>query len=455
MSPAVSRLTHAAAVAAMLAVAACSAAPADAGSQAGGARGGGGAGGPGGGRGGAITLSASDIAVVRRSTMEEGTAVTGDLRPLETVDVRSRIDADLDGVYAREGQPVTAGQLLARFDDSQQASALRSAQASVASAKVALTTAEWNETQTRELFKQGAVAEQVLRAAQQATAAARAQLAAADAALRAASDTQEYTRVVSPITGIVDKRDAEVGEHIARGASLFTVVRNAVLELTAAVPARQASGIVPGQVVRFHVEGQPYEGRVARVSPTIDPVSRSVTVYVQMPNPGGAIKGGTFATGRVVRRVLDKALVLPAAALRQRPTTGAPFVYTVSGDHVSEANLQLGATDDAQEVVEVVGGLNEGDRVIVGNVGMLGAGMRVQVLGGEAAGPGGSGGAGGSRSGGRPGQPGAAPAEVAGKPAPNRGPAATKSPAAPAPAPDKLGARRSGRAPDQMPTSQR
>ena len=384
-------LIRAAAVAALVSVAACSAAPADSASGSAGSKAGpGGAGGPGGRGAGAITLSATDVSTVQRSSMEEGTAVTGNLRPLETVDVRARIEGELDAVYVREGQPVSSGQVLARFDDAQQASSLRSAQAAVASAKVDLSTTQWNEDQTRELFKQGAVAEQVLKSAEQATAASRARLAAADAALRAASDTQVYTRVVAPISGIVATRSAENGEHITRGATLFTVVRNDVLELTAAVPAGQANGIVPGQTVRFQVDAQDYRGKVARVSPTIDPLSRSVTVYVQMNNPGGAIKGGTFATGRVVRRVLPAALVIPSAALRQRPNTGAPFVYKVASDRVAEADVKIGASDDAQELVEVLDGLDEGDRIIVGNVGMLGKGMRVTVLGTETrGGPGG------------------------------------------------------------------
>lgn len=390
---------RAAALAALTSAAACSAAPADSAAGSAGSKAGkGGPGGPGG-RGGAITLSAGDVSTVQRASLEEGTAVTGDLRPLETVDVRARIEGDLQAVYVREGQPVSAGQLMARFDDAQQASMLRSAQAAVASARVDLSTAQWNEEQTRELFKQGAVAEQALKAAEQATAASRARLAAADAALRAALDTQTYTRVVAPLGGIVATRSVESGEHVARGAALFSVVRNDVLELTAAVPARQANGIVPGQLVRFRVDGRDYQGKVARVSPTIDPLSRSVTVYVQMINPGGAIKGGTFATGRVVRQVLPAVLVIPSAALRQRPNSGTPFVYKVAGDRVAEADVKLGASDDAQEVVQVLDGLNEGDRIIVGNVGMLGKGMRVQVLGSERGGGRGPGG------GSRPGRP--------------------------------------------------
>ncbi len=394
------KLMRAATVTALLLTVACSGASGDDGNA---AKGGAGGPGGGGGRGSAITLSLSDIAPARRLSMEEATPVTGNLRPVETVEVRARLEGDLASVSAREGQPVHAGEVLARFEDSQQASSLRSVQAAVASAKVDLSTAEWNLTQTRELFHQGAVAEQVLKTAEQGSAASAARMAAAEAELRAASQVQTDTRVVAPVTGIVEKREAENGEHIARGTLMFTVVRNEVLELTAAIPARLANGIVPGQTVHFDVEGKPRNGKVARVSPTIDPLSRSITVYAQVLNPGGTIKGGTFATGRVVRRVLQDALTVPSAAVRQRPNTGSPFIYKVANDRVAEADVTLGAADEAQQLVEVLSGVQDGDRVIVGNVGMLGKGMRVQVLGGETGGPGAPGG----RRGGRPGPGGA------------------------------------------------
>ena len=97
------------------------------------------------------------------------------------------------------------------------------------------------------------------------------------------------------------------------GATLFTLVRNDQLELAASVPARQANAIVPGQAVRFVADGQALEGRVARVSPTINTASRSIAVYLQVANPGGRLKGNTFATGRIIGRTIADALVVPAA----------------------------------------------------------------------------------------------------------------------------------------------
>src|SRR5438552_3632159 len=75
-----------------------------------------------------ITLAPGDIATVAKETIEEGTPITGDLKPIETVDVRARLEGDLLGVYVREGQRVLAGQLLARFDAGEQQSAEQSAQ---------------------------------------------------------------------------------------------------------------------------------------------------------------------------------------------------------------------------------------------------------------------------------------------------------------------------------------
>ncbi len=138
-----------------------------------------------------------------------------------------------------------------------------------------------------------------------------------------------------------------------------------------------------------------------------------------------SIKRPVFAT------MMMLALVVPASAIHQRPNTGAPYVYLVAGDAVAESDVTLGANDDAQELVEVLSGVNEGDQVIVGNVGMLGKGMRVQVLGTEGPGRTGAPGARGvrGRSGG-PEQPGPSPGPGPNGPGRTRGPQANVGPEA-------------------------
>jgi RND family efflux transporter MFP subunit len=336
-------------------------------------------GGPGGDGGPSVALSTEDVATVRRAPIEASVPLTGDLRPIETVDVRARIEGDIIGVYVREGANVRQGQLLALFEAGDQESARQSALASRASAQSALSTAQWNLEQSRELLKAGAVPEIDVRTAEQAVASARAQVAAAEAQVRATSTESRDTRVVAPTNGVVERRLVESGEHVTRGTPLFTVVRTDALELAATVPARYASQVRTGMVTRFTADGRSIEGRVVRVSPTIDPATRSITVYVQVPNPGGSIKGGTFVSGRIVGRTVPEALVIPSAAIRQSED-GTPFVYAIVNETVDQKPVQVGLVDDGTGIAEILSGLEEGDRVIVGNVGTLGRGMHVRVV---------------------------------------------------------------------------
>jgi RND family efflux transporter MFP subunit len=330
-----------------------------------------------------ITLASTDVATVAPTTIEDGVALTGDLNPIETIDVRARLEGDLTGVYVREGEQVGAGQLMARFEASEQESGRKSAEADRVAAESDLANAQWTLDQNAQLLKAGAIAQQVYKNSQQAVASARARVAAAEARLRATGNMERDTRVVAPAAGVVSKRSVESGEHVAKGASLFTIVRNFMLELAAAVPSRQSAALRAGQVVHFVADGRRFDGRVARVSPTIDPATRAVTVYVQVANPGGTLKGGTFATGRVVSRTLHNVLAVPTAALRQSPDDGHPFVYRVDGKTINVAPVQIGAVDERLGVAQVIDGLQAGERVIVGNVGILGRGMQVTIAGEE------------------------------------------------------------------------
>ena len=164
---------------------------------------------------------------------------------------------------------------------------------------------------------------------------------------------------------------------------MFTVVRNDVLELEAALPARQAGDLRPGQVVRFDAGGRRLEGKVARIAPTINPANRTISVYLQVPNRNGELKGNTFVTGRVVARAITDALLVPTVAIRQSQDGKEPFVYRIVNEKVDIAPVEVGVVDDAAGIAQIVKGVAAGDRVIVGNIGVLGRGMSVRVVGDE------------------------------------------------------------------------
>ena len=354
---------------------------------------------PGGGAPGAprrtasVVLGVNDVAKVARGTIEAGIPIAGDLRPIETLSLKSRLEGNVEQVYVREGDRVRTGAPLARFDAVDFESALRSAEADVVSARTASTTAQWNHDQSLELFKAGAIAERDLRATEQAAVAAKAQLAASESRLRAAQSQMRDTRITAPVNGTIQFRRVQGGEHVLRGAELFTLVRSEVLELTAALPARRANDVKPGQTARFLADGKAFTGTVARVSPTIDQASRSVTAYLQIPNPNGELKGNTFSSGQIIAQTLKNVMVVPQPAIRFAQD-GRPFVYRIAGDELEQAYVTVGAVDEARSLVEVKEGLQLGDQVIVGNVGTLGRGMKAQIIGNER-GPG----AGGARGG--------------------------------------------------------
>lgn len=335
------------------------------------------------GRGG-VVIAASDVATLANGIIENAVAVSGNLRPIETIEVRSRLNGDINAVYVQEGERVGAGQVLARFESSQQESSRRGAEADRESARAQLQTATWAAEQSAALFKAGAIAEQENRAAQQSVVAAQAAVAASEARLRTASAVSSDTRVLAPASGIIDVRAVQPGERVSISTPLFTLVRNETLELAANVPARMANLVQPGQVVRLSLDDRTIESTVARVSPTVDPVSRSVTVYVKVPNATGAIKGNTFVSGRVVGERRAGALLVPTSAIRQSPGNDAPpFVWRIAGGALEKRNITLGVVDDAAGVAEVKDGLSVGDRVIVGNVGALGNGAKVTIAGGK------------------------------------------------------------------------
>ncbi len=350
------------------------------GKEGGGAAGGGGPGGPGGGMRMPTVLGPNDVFEVKTGSIEAAVLISGDLKPIEEIAVRSRMEGDVTAVLVREGDRVARGQVMVRFENAVQEGDRASAVAEVESAKADVMNAQWNADQAVELFKAGAIPERDLRTAQQALTAAQSRLAGAEARLRGVSQVLEDTRIMAPTTGMVSTRSVEPGEHVTRGATLMTVVRNDVLELEAALPSRQAADLKPGQPVRFAAAGRQLEGRVARISPTINPSNRTLTVYLQVPNPRGEMRGNTFATGRVVTRRIENTILIPSVAVRQSPTGDKPFVYRIVDDKVDVATIDPGVTDEETATQQVLGGLAVGDRIIVGNLGALGRGMPVRVV---------------------------------------------------------------------------
>jgi RND family efflux transporter MFP subunit len=156
------------------------------------------------------------------------------------------------------------------------------------------------------------------------------------------------------------------GDVVQPGAAIYTVVDPSSMRLEAAVPAEQLGAVKLGAPVSFTVNGYPdksFSGRVTRINPTADAVTRQVQILVSIPNTGNRLVAGLFAEGRVASET-HEGLVVPATAVDERGVR--PTVVRIKGGRVQRVEVEIGLRDAATETVEVIGGLAPNDTVLLG-----------------------------------------------------------------------------------------
>ncbi len=352
-----------------------------------------------------VLVSATDVVVASSRTLESGVPFTGELGPVEVVEVIARFDGDLATVRAKEGQAVSRGEELASYRPSDVHDALVASEAELSAAHAALLAAQNAERRAQKLLDAGAAAPRDLEAAQAQTAAAEARVRAAEAARNHAKENAERLDVPSPINGTVSKVFVHSGDRTATGDRLFTIVDNSVLELSATIPSESLGRIDVGSPIRFTVDAFPneeFEGKIDRIGPTTEPGTRQVRIYTRIPNPEGRLVGGLFATGRVIDTVRESAVAAPLAVLR---TEGErQVVYAIENGTARRIPVETGIVDEKAALIELRGNLQAGDSLLAGIAPGLRDGSPIEVIrqGPEAAGtasPSQSGASGGSRAG--------------------------------------------------------
>jgi membrane fusion protein, multidrug efflux system len=312
-----------------------------------------------------VVLQPTDIAVVQPTRITGGIVLTGTLNPERIVQVRTQVPGIVGRLAVDRGDPIRTGQLIAviQAEGIRSAAAGALAQVSAAEANVAL--ARQRLESARTLHSRGAISDIDLQAAEAAYEAAQGQLAAARAQSSSAAESARRANITSPIAGEVSDRHVNQGEVVNPGDPLVTVVNTTQLELAGQVPVQSAARVQRGQTVEFTVDaypGQVFEGVVARVEPTADPSTRQVGVYLRLPNPGGRIVGGVFATGRVLSEVADSVLAVPAGAIRTQDA--GTYVWLIEQNRLTRRPVVTGVREESTGLVEIVSGLSAGDRVL-------------------------------------------------------------------------------------------
>jgi len=303
-----------------------------------------------------------------------------DLRPIEQADVGSKVLGYLDAVLVDRGDKVKKGQLVALVRPSDLPDQLAAARSALASAEAARRLAGISADRTQKLQPEGLAAQSDVDRAVSGLASAEAGEAAAKAQIAALATKLGETRIEAPLTGVVLRRVLDPGALVGTlaGATIVTVARTDVLRVFVTVNERDAVGVVIGMDAHVEVDALPgrrFSGKVVRLAPGFDAVTRTLDAEVDLDNAAGELRPGMYGRGAIRLAVHPRAAVIPAAALQI--SDKSRYVFVIDGDKVRRRPVEVGV--DGGDWLEVTKGLDPSDEVVVAGADGLSEGAAVRV----------------------------------------------------------------------------
>lgn len=304
-----------------------------------------------------------EVVVVEPTLLEEAVWTTGQLRADESVELRPEEDGRLVALHFREGERVEKGALLAEINDEDLVADLRRAE-------VRLELAEQRRDRVEALLDEKTVSQEVFDEAAGEVEMLEAEIELIEARVR-------QMRIHAPFSGVIGLRSVSEGSYVTSQTVIATLQRLDPIKLDFATPEKYAAVVGEGDRVEFTVAGSTgtHSGLVYAREPRIDPETRTVRLRARAPNPGGRLLPGAFAKVRLVLERAEKTLLVPSIALV--PGVRETTVWVVEDGRAVARVVETGQRTD--ERVEIVSGLEPGDRVIVSGVQMVRPGQAVEV----------------------------------------------------------------------------
>ncbi|TVQ38527.1 MAG: efflux RND transporter periplasmic adaptor subunit [Wenzhouxiangella sp.] len=280
--------------------------------------------------------------------------------------VVARISGRIIEILAEEGDRVQAGDVLARIDDDR----LR---LELARAEADLSRLRQDFNRQREMHQRNLIATEVFERIQFEYQAQQTQVELVRLEL-------SYADVTAPIDGVVSERMVRVGNMVNTTDPVFVVTAMEPILATLHVPERELARLQPGQLAMLQVDalpGQPFAGRIARISPVVDAASGTFRVTVELSDHGQRLRPGMFGRFNIVYDSRDQAVLIPVAAVMSED--GRHSVFVVDASQAQRRAVTLGYRNNGQ--YEIVEGLEPGERVVVTGQASLRTGTEVLVLG--------------------------------------------------------------------------
>jgi RND family efflux transporter MFP subunit len=354
------------------------------------------------------------VARVQRRTLGATLTIAGEFKPFQDVDVHAKVAGYIRKIYVDVGDHVKEGQVLAVLEVPELAAQLTGAEAGVRAAEEQIRRAkgdvqraesthaavhsaytrlkqaadshaglvaqqEVDDSQAKDLESEGQLA-----ASEASYSAAKQQLEVAQANLKQVSAMADYTRITAPFAGVVTSRTADTGSLVSAGTTggsqSVPVVRLAqisVLRLVLEIPESLAAQIHLGEVVDLRVQAlnRDIEGKVSRFADSLDLQTRTMETEIDVDNRNGQLISGMYVETHLALQQKPNTLAVPLEAVARNGEDATVLLVTPQST-VKEKHVRLGVEDSTY--VEVVSGLEQGDRVILGNRSLFREGEKVE-----------------------------------------------------------------------------
>ncbi|WP_273457691.1 efflux RND transporter periplasmic adaptor subunit [Nevskia ramosa] len=311
---------------------------------------------------------------------------------LNEVEIRPRVGGLLETQGVVEGSKVKKGQLLFVIDAQPYAAAVSQAKAALALAQAALDQSDRDLARVRPLSTIDAVSQQELDAAIARHDSARAQVEAAGASLQTAELNLGYTRVVSPIDGVIGRAQLKVGGLVTAYTTLLSTVYStdpmyvnfAISEARVLEIQRELGGALNQsakserafRVLLVDNSIYPHPGKMNFIDAAVDNTTGTLKVRLEVPNPDQLLRANQFARVRVTTQHLTGAIVVPQRALQE--FQGKNFVWVIDGEKkAAQRDVVLGPRVEQDVIIH--DGLKAGDTVVIDGMQKLKQGVTVAI----------------------------------------------------------------------------
>jgi len=335
-----------------------------------------------------------ETAVIERRDIASYVTAIGTVSAVTTVEVGTQVSGTIKEIYVDYNSAVKKGQMIALIDPTtfeaqvEQAKAnLMQAKAALQKAKATLEDAQRNLNRQKMLWDRDLIARSDLDSAQTnydlavaGVSEAEANVYQAQAALKRAETDLGYTRIYSPVDGIVVSRDVDAGQTVAASfqtPTLFTIAQDLTkMQIETNVDEADIGEVKEGLSVTFTVDAYPeavFSGTIKQVRIASSVVENVVTypVIIDVANPDLMLKPGMTANVTIITDKKEDVLAVPSAALRYRPsdylgnTLRGRVIWVLENGKPSPKEVKVGITDGAY--VEILqGDLSEGQLVVIG-----------------------------------------------------------------------------------------